>query len=1067
MKKLYAVFLFVCASFSAFGQNKPLINTPVLSPNGNTIAFNYQGDIWTISTNGNNLKRLTIHEAYDTNPKWSHDGSKLVFQSNRYGNNDVFSINATGGTPKRLTYHSANDVVTDVTSEGQVLFSTSRNYVQVEWEPEIHTIDLNGGTPFRLLNALGYDATMSPNGKFVAFTRGSCRIEREAYVGPANRNIWLYDVQKDSFEQLTTFEGQDLSPQWADNNTIYFQSARSGKYNVHKLTIDASGKKVGPVEQISKLSKIGLFSFDLSTNGTDVVLVAGDKVALLDVVTKRTTPVDIQISSDYRFDPKERKTYSNRATEVAVSPNGKYRAIGVRGELFIAQNDTKKKRSINVSNSAYRDTDPTWLNDSTLLFVSDRNGENNLYTVSSNDSENTNIFTSLKHSITQHTKNKSGITNPILAPNGESIAYIKGSGKLVVASISATGAISNEKVLVDSWAAPSDISWSPDSKWLAYSQSDLYFNDEIYIHKADGTKDPVNISMHPKGDYGPVWSADGSKLGFSSNRNNGDYDVWFVWLRKKDWEKTKRDWDEASDDKKDKKSDKDDKDKEEAVAIVIDFEDIHERQQQITAYTGGEFLSAISKDGKTFYYTSGGGSRGNADTTSDLYEIKWNGEDKKALTKGNSRPRNIILTPKNDYIYYISRGQTARIKVAGAKKESLGFSAKMMVDYQEESNQIFEEAWKVIRDQFYDPKYHGQNWDTLKKTYKPLAMKASTRTDFKAIFNKMLGQINASHMGLYRGEDRSELQRERTGIIGVEFKNTNGKLEVSYILPNAAADREASKLMLGDIVHAINDIDVSASENIYEHLTATANEKIVLGITRNGADMEVVIRPKTSNGRDTYNAWVKERKRLTEAYSKGRLGYIHIEGMNWTSFERFERELMAAGHGKEGVVIDVRFNGGGWTTDYLMAVLNVKQHAYTVPRGATKDVQKEHTKFTKYYPYSERLPLASWTKPSVALCNQNSYSNAEIFSHAYKELGLGKLVGIPTFGAVISTGGQGLIDGSYVRVPFRGWFVKSSQKNMDFTPAMPDIVLHNAPDSKAKGEDPQLKRAVDELLKDL
>ena len=189
--------------------------------------------------------------------------------------------------------------------------------------------------------------------------------------------------------------------------------------------------------------------------------------------------------------------------------------------------------------------------------------------------------------------------------------------------------------------------------------------------------------------------------------------------------------------------------------------------------------------------------------------------------------------------------------------------------------------------------------------------------------------------------------------------------------------------------------------------------------------------------------------------------------MNWTSFERFERELMAAGTGKEGVVIDVRYNGGGWTTDYLMAVLNVKQHAYTIPRGAAKDLSTEHKQFKNYYPFSERLPLASWTKPSIALCNQNSYSNAEIFSHAYKELELGKLVGIPTFGAVISTGAQTLIDGSYVRVPFRGWFVKSSEKNMDFNPAMPDIVIENGPDEKAKGKDTQLKTAVDELLKDL
>ena len=323
-------------------------------------------------------------------------------------------------------------------------------------------------------------------------------------------------------------------------------------------------------------------------------------------------------------------------------------------------------------------------------------------------------------------------------------------------------------------------------------------------------------------------------------------------------------------------------------------------------------------------------------------------------------------------------------------------------------------------------------------------------------------------MGMYRGEERKSVQNERTGLLGIELKrNSNGELVVRTVVPNSAADREVSKLKKGDIIKSVNGERITRTDNIYSYLTATNNEKIILGIRSNGQDKEVVIRPKSNARADNYNAWVKERKRLTKLYSKGRLGYIHIQGMNWTSFERFERELTAAGLGKEGVVIDVRYNGGGWTTDYLMAVLNVKQHAYTVPRGASKDLSIDHKKFKDHYPFSERLPLASWTKPSIAICNQNSYSNAEIFSHAYKELGLGKLVGTPTFGAVISTGGETLIDGSFVRVPFRGWFVKSSEKNMDFTPAMPDIVIDNLPDDKAKGKDTQLKRAVDELLSEL
>ena len=213
-----------------------------------------------------------------------------------------------------------------------------------------------------------------------------------------------------------------------------------------------------------------------------------------------------------------------------------------------------------------------------------------------------------------------------------------------------------------------------------------------------------------------------------------------------------------------------------------------------------------------------------------------------------------------------------------------------------------------------------------------------------------------------------------------------------------------------------------------------------------------------------YREWVEDRKELVDEYSDGRLGYVHVEGMNWESFEHFERELYASGHDKEGLIIDVRYNGGGWTTDYLMTVLNVRRHAYTVPRGATDDLDRNHEQFRGHYPFGERLPYAAWTKPVAALANENSYSNAEIFSHAFKNLDHGTLVGQPTFGAVISTGGAGLLDGSYVRMPFRAWYVYQTDKNMEHGPARPDIQVENPPGIKAEGEDPQLRRSVEALL---
>ncbi|NER13927.1 PDZ domain-containing protein [Leptobacterium flavescens] len=1067
MKLFFRAFLIAISAIGTVNAQNPLINFPSVSPDGRSIAFNFQGDIWTTDINGQNARRVTVHEAYDTRPLWSHDGKSIAFQSNRYGNDDIYIIPATGGLPKRITYHSAFDAITDFTKDGDILFTTRRDFAQVERENEIFRINEKGGTPSRYMNSLGFDAVLSPNGNFIAFVKGSCRLEREAYQGPANRDLWLYNIKNDSYIQLTNFDGNDFYPQWGDNNTIYFQSSRSGKYNVHKLQINENGQRQGSPEQVSSFNDMGIFSFKLSANGKDIVAVKGDKVYVLDASSNASREININIGSDYRLDPVVHRNYTNNISEVAPSPDGQYSAMVIRGEIFITENDTKKNRTVNVSDSPYRDRMISWLNDSSLLFVSDRDGQNDLYVVQSDDPSESNLFKTLKRKITRITRTEEEESNPILSPDGKSIAFLRGRGKLIVANIDENGKLSGQKTLLDGWDTPGGVSWSPDSKWLAYSLGDLDFNDEIYVHKADNSAKPVNISMHPKQDFGPIWSKDGKKIVFSSNRNNGDYDVWFVWLNKVDWEKTNQDWDEE---KEEKTASKDKKEgQKEVKPVTIDFDNIYERQVQVTSYTGGEFAQLISNDGKTIYYTTGNGSRGNARTESDLFKIKWDGTERKAVTKGNTGPSNIVANKKQSQLYLTRRrGSLARINLSNDKTESLPILARMDINYPQESAQIFDEAWKGINDGFYDPNFHGQDWGALKRKYKPLAMKASTRRDFQTVFNWMLGQINASHMGLRGGEVREDLQREITGLLGVEIEpQSNGSVKVTSVTPSMPGDRVVSKINQGDIILSVNGTKLSSDTNFYSLFTGTSNEKIYLEVRRGNTTKEIIIRPKGNNRVENYNAWVKERKRLTDQYSGGKLGYIHIQGMNWPSFERFERELAAAGHGKEGIVIDVRYNGGGWTTDYLMAVLNVRQHAYTVPRGAAKNLEREHRKFINHYPFSERLPLAAWTKPSIALSNHRSYSNAEIFAHAYKTLGIGKLVGESTFGAVISTGGRGLIDGSAVRMPFRGWYVKATQSNMELGPAVPDIEVDNAPDDKAKGKDTQLKRAVDELLKQL
>jgi len=1061
------VLLLVIFSTSFATDNNPFARYPSVNSNGTQISFSFQGDIWTMPISGGRALRLTVHQAFDGTPKWSPDDKTIAFSSNRFGNDDIYTIPSQGGRPNRLTYFSASDDLNGWTPNGYLLFETRRIDRQIEWENELFSVSSKGGTPTKLINSFGYMASVSPNGRYIAFVKGACRITREQYKGPANRNIWLYDTKNKTYNQLTTFEGQDIYPDWGDNSTIYFLSALNGRYNIYKLTIDENGNAAGNPVQLTNFTENGIRNFDVSFDGSTIVFEKDNNIYSMKTSGGQTSVIKIDVTDDYHFYDIEHKTYTGRINNYSVSPNGKYIALEVHGEIFITQNDKAKKRTVNLSNNSFRDTSPAWLNDTTLIFVSDRTGERDIYLVSSADKNESDLFKSLKHTIKKITDTDEDEFIPVISPDKMHIAYTIGRGKLVTADISKSGGISNTKTLLDGWATPQGVTWSPDSKWLAYSLPDLDFNDEIYIHAADNSKPHVNVSMHPRGDYNPFWSKDGSKLGFISNRNNGDDDVWFVWLNKKDWEKTKQDWEEDEPSKPSK--DKKDKDSKSVNPLTIDFTEIYKRLEQVTSLPGNESDLVISDDGNTFYFVAYRNTNQNYKTNVELYSIKWDGTKLNPLTKGNQKPYGVSIDDKGKDLYFLkSGGRLNGLNLKSKKQYSLSFTAKLDIDHPKERNQIFEEAWRTLRDGFYDPDFHGKDFNELKTKYKPWALATSTDTDFHEIFNYMLGELNASHMGLYGG-DRAETQKESTGLLGITIQPLKEGVLVTHVVPNSPADRLSSKLKEGDIIISVDGTTINSSMNFYSALINRQNEKLLLTVKdKNGNNREVAIRPTNNSLRSKlYDEWVNSRKELVNKYSNGRLGYIHIQGMNWRSFEVFERELTAAGLGKDGIVIDVRYNGGGWTTDYLMTVLTYRQHAYTIPRGAAKDLKKEQTKFVSHYPFGERLPFAAWTKPSIALCNENSYSNAEIFSHAYKTLGLGKLVGKPTFGAVISTGGRGLIDGSFVRLPFRGWYVKATKKNMEWGPAVPDIIVEDPPDAKAKGIDPQLKRAVDELLKEL
>lgn len=1034
---LFSLCLFVSL---AVADEVQYARYPALSHDGKTIAFTYQGDIWKVPASGGQASRLTVHEAEDIQPHFSPDGQYILFSSRRYNNYDIFIIPVEGGSPQQLTFHSETDIGTGWTPEGDTVIFNSRR----EGWSDIYKVALDGGTPIKLT---GYYKSYETCGRMTSnrnllfhFGAGIRRWWRRDLTASRNGDVYLQDRSKRPFtsRRLTFFEGHDVWPVLNEaTNELYFVSCRGDWAQVWKKPLDG-----GEAIALTNFTRDGAQWLNSNPQGTLLVFEQGFHIWLLDPATGEFRPVSIEINTDERDNIIEHRSFDGDVQWYALSPDEKKIAAVVHGEIFVIPAE-EPERGIPVTFTSARESHPVWDKDSkTLYYSSDRNGNWDIYAVD--------VTTGIERQITSHSENE---VKPIVSPDGKYLAFYRGLDKIIRYDVqSGSESIWVEGVFFDLGVEPTiEYNWSPDSKWLVFTMGGPTYETDIYVVDLEGRTH--NISQFSGMNYRPRFSSNGKKVYFS-RWNDGQTHTYEIRLVH-----SPEDFYEASFDslfiepveKKDA-----DKDEAETVDVTIDFTRIVHRRDKAFSLTASSDYPALTPDGEKYVFVA------NILDKPEIWTVNTEGEPELTkITSGGAGKSNLVIDKEAKTVYYLETGKIKSLAIDGGKPTSLAFTAELDIDEQKLQQQKFTESWQMLNTYFYDGDFHGTDWAAVREKYAPIVASVRTEQEFNNLIMEMLGELRASHLNIYdrsKNPDDQVLTGETGILLDYALLDTTGVFKVKEVIPESPAHRAG--INAGEYIYAVDDEQLTATSNIFTLLAGTRDRRVILDIgekpgMKPDRRRRVTIKPTSRGhiGTLVYNDWVETRRRMVDSLSNGRLAYVHIRSMSGRYLEQFKDELVSLAEQKDGLLIDVRDNGGGNIAVHLLGIL-VKTPYFL--------------RNFRDFPFTTENKLRSKAleKPMALLINSYSASNSEIFAEGFRQLQLGKIIGEPTAGAVIGTSTYTLIDGTRIRRPSWG-AITVYNEDTDKVRRRPDIEIIHSPDDYINGRDLQLQRAVRELVSEL
>ena len=1046
---------------AAFAQETPMwLRKSAISPDGSQVAFSYKGDIFLVSVNGGKATQLTSNPAYDSDPVWTTDGKNLYFSSYREGGKDIWMTSAEGGAPVRITNLPGSETPKAVLPDGRIAFTANLQddaaYSGFPGTPQVWAAGPGLQRPSLLTSVTMSELSVRPDGAILYEDyKGYEDPFRKHHTSSVTRDIWL--LKDGKYTKLSTFEGEDRQPVFAADGDTYYYLSEQGGSTINLFRSSVSGQLAGnaPV-RITGYTKDPVRYISVSENGTVVYSQNGELYVL--EPGKESRKLDITVWRDAVERDAVKMSFTGNATSMALSPDGKEIAIVLRGDVFVTSTEFNTTRRI--TNTPEQERDVCFSSDGRELYYSaERNGCWGVWRSSLNNKKDK-LFT-YATDITEELFSEPGETSfqPEVSPDGKWVAYLRDRTELVAKKASGGKVKSLLKGANYSYRdGDQSFSWCPDSQHLlATYQADGGWNnpDIALIDLGSGTVTDLTNSGYADGSF--RWALGGKAMTWSSDKNGyrshgswgADEDVYIMFFDNKAMTEFLRDKEDDEIEKllsgktekqleKQEKKDSLAEEKPKKLDLMLDGRE--DRVLRLTRSSAGYGDHYLSKDGRQLYYVTP------LESGFGLCVLDLREGNVKVLARGvNGR---MVPSADGKELYMFSGRGITKVSLPGGQTKKIDFSGEFEFKPAAEREYMFSHVWKQVQEKFYDPALHGLDWDYYRQNYSRFLPYIDNYFDFQELLSEMLGELNGSHTGArYRAPSG-----EVPGRLGVlyDFSYKGAGAKIAEVLSGGVLNLADPEIKAGDVILAIDGVEIAPGDNWYPLLYGKAGKKTAVKIRKGGKEEMLIVKPVSSESNLLYRRWVRRNEETVERLSGGKVGYVHVEGMDSPSFREVFSKALGKYRNCDALIVDTRHNGGGWLHDDLVTLLSGKAYVEWRPRGQ----------------YIGTEPYSKWNKPSCVLVGEDNYSDASGFPFAYRKLGIGKIIGMPVPGTMTAVWWETLINPNIVfGIPQVGGWIMDEQRYMENYQLEPDIKVANDPESEIGGRDIQLEAAVAEMLK--